>query len=71
MSGKTTILLVGKNPGFSKVSKARARPKCTLMSLHELRETLIGNAALEDLAAAPAMIISSFSAGSCIFIVNS
>ena len=35
VSGKTNILVVGKNPGYSKVSKARRQPNCKLMSLKD------------------------------------
>ena len=36
VSGKTNILIVGKQPGMSKVGKARTNPKITLMSIHDL-----------------------------------
>lgn len=36
VSGKTDILLVGKEPGFSKVSKARKLKQCNLMELKDL-----------------------------------
>ena len=47
VSGRTDILVVGKDPGFSKVSKARARTQCRLLSLHDLRNGLENNM-LED-----------------------
>ena len=62
VSGKTDILVVGKNPGASKVSKARAREKCKLVNLKELREGLVQDC-LEDLGSGPPMRIQNFSAG--------
>ena len=59
VSGKTDILIVGKEPGMSKVSKARAA-NVTLMSIHDLRLGIEGGDV--DAAAKP-MEISSFSAG--------
>jgi hypothetical protein len=59
VSGKTDVLIVGKDPGFSKVSKARERPKCQLVSLKDLTDVLHGSL-LED--AAPAAI-EGFSSG--------
>eukprot|EP00927_Polykrikos_kofoidii_P075052 TRINITY_DN71113_c0_g1_i1.p1 TRINITY_DN71113_c0_g1~~TRINITY_DN71113_c0_g1_i1.p1 ORF type:complete len:461 (+),score=78.03 TRINITY_DN71113_c0_g1_i1:94-1476(+) len=37
ISGKTNVLVVGKDPGFSKVSKARKDPKVQLLSLQDLK----------------------------------
>lgn len=35
VSGRTTILCVGKDPGMSKVSKAKKQPKCQSMNLRK------------------------------------
>jgi hypothetical protein len=49
VSGKTDVLLVGKEPGMSKVSKARASSKVLLVSLMDLKQGLDdGNSCLED-----------------------
>mmetsp|Transcript_1994 Transcript_1994/g.4970 ORF Transcript_1994/g.4970 Transcript_1994/m.4970 type:complete len:532 (+) Transcript_1994:162-1757(+) len=61
VSGKTSILLVGKEPGFSKVSQARGQPNCRLMSLRDLKGVVEGGA-IEDAAAKP-MVIDDFSSG--------
>ena len=61
VSGKTDVLVVGKNPGFSKVSKAREKPKVKMMSVKTLKEILEGGS-LEDAEAAP-MLITNFSSG--------
>ena len=37
ISGKTDVLVVGKNPGFSKVSKARKESKIRLVSLQDMK----------------------------------
>jgi len=37
VSGKTDVLVVGKDPGFSKVSKARSSPVTRLLGLHDLK----------------------------------
>lgn len=60
VSGKTDILVVGKNPGFSKVSKARRQPNCKLMSLKDLTEYFEGNKKLNSVEP---MLIENFSAG--------
>jgi len=63
-SGKTDYLVVGKNPGFSKVSKARVKKKCRLISLKDLADGLHGGC-IEDLEQeekAP-MLIRNFSSG--------
>ena len=60
VSGKTDILIVGKQPGMSKVSKARANPKITLMSIHDLK-TGIENGNV--LAASQPVQITEFSSG--------
>jgi hypothetical protein len=41
ISGKTDVLVVGKNPGYSKVSQARKRPNMLLVTLKDLNENLI------------------------------
>lgn len=40
VSGRTDILVVGKDPGFSKVLKARKNSKTRLLNLHDLRLAL-------------------------------
>eukprot|EP00798_Chlamydomonas_sp_ICE-L_P027026 gene27026-2253_t len=62
VSGKTTLLLVGKEPGFSKVSQARRSSSCQLLGLHDLKGVLEGGLSLEDAANKP-VAITSFSAG--------
>ena len=57
ISGKTDLLIVGKKPSEDKVSKARANPKITLMSIHDLK-TGIENG--DVLAAATLVEITSF-----------
>jgi len=59
ISGRTDILIVGKEPGMSKVSKARAA-NVTLMTLHDLK---LGIAHGDVLAAAQPVVIKVFSAG--------
>lgn len=61
ISGKTDILVVGKDPGASKVTKAEASGKCKLISLKDLKEVIEGGN-VEQIAARP-MVIPSFSAG--------
>ena len=58
VSGKTSFLLVGKEPGMSKVSNARGR-NIQLMGLHDLKQVCEG-LALQD--AQPA-VIGAFSSG--------
>jgi BRCT domain type II-containing protein len=60
VSGTTTHLLVGREPGASKVGKAQDRG-LPLLDLKGLKDTLDG--AIATLAAAPAPSITSFSAG--------
>lgn len=60
ISGKTDVLVVGKDPGFSKVSQARSRPEIKLIDLGELKEVMHG-LALEDTM--QSLKISSFSSG--------
>jgi hypothetical protein len=61
VSGKTDLLIVGKEPGRVKVQEAETRPKCHLISLKDLTEVFEGRC-LEDIAARP-MVIPEFSAG--------
>ena len=69
VSGRTDVLLVGKEPGMSKVTAARNQPGCMLVSLENLCELLNaghvlppkGTAAAEELTKATK--IASFSAG--------
>lgn len=60
VSGKTDLLIVGKEPGASKVGKASASGKCQLVSLADLTLTLQGTQQLES---APPPEIESFSSG--------
>ena len=50
VSGKTDILLCGKEPGMSKVTKGRNSGKCTLMGLEGLCEGLRENKVPETIA---------------------
>lgn len=59
VSGKTTLLLVGKEPGMSKVKKAQTR-KIPTADIHSIRNMLMDQVALEEV---PPANISSFSAG--------
>ena len=47
VSGKTDVLIVGKEPGMSKVSKGRSQQKCTLVNLEDfangIREDTVGS----------------------------
>lgn len=61
VTGKTDVLVVGKDPGFSKVSKARANANTRLVGLHDLKVG-IERGSLEDAMAKP-MLIRSFSKG--------
>jgi hypothetical protein len=61
VSGKTTMLVVGKAPGFSKVSQARSKTRCRLVSLSDLKAVVEGKA-VADVARKP-MKISGFSSG--------
>jgi len=67
ISGKTNVLLVGKEPGMSKVSKARDKPKIMLADIRDLKEGLdAGLESLEDFdftQREEPMKIESFSAG--------
>lgn len=59
VSGKTDLLVVGKEPGISKVSKARERG-IPMVSLSDLKNEIEGNKALEDVEV---MKINTFSSG--------
>jgi hypothetical protein len=48
VSGRTDLLLVGSEPGASKVAKARSTPGCMLMNIDQLREQLTAGNALPD-----------------------
>jgi len=61
VSGKTTVLLVGKEPGMSKVSKGRENKATRLMDLREMVEA-IRSGGLTQVEEKP-MVIESFSAG--------
>jgi len=61
VSARTDILMVGKDPGFSKVSKARRNAKTRLLSLHDLKVGL-EQGTIEDARAKP-MLIRSYSKG--------
>ena len=60
MSGKTDILVVGKEPGFSKVTDARRAANVTLMTLHDLE---LGIERGDVAAAVKPVVIESFSKG--------
>jgi hypothetical protein len=60
ISGKTHVLVVGKNPGTSKVSAARSRSNVQLVNLKDLKEVGIEAGRLED---AKPIVIRSFSTG--------
>ena len=60
ISGKTDILLVGKDPGYSKVSKARKNGKVQLITLKDLKDGLEGGC-LEGMQ--PVLAIGGFSSG--------
>jgi len=61
VSGKTDVLVVGKDPGFSKVSKARNNPSTRLIGLHDLKVG-IEQGSLEEAKGKP-MLVRSFSKG--------
>lgn len=60
VSGKTNLLVVGEEPGSSKVSKARASGKCQLIRVEDLVGSIHGRVALEQ--ATPPQI-EAFSSG--------
>ncbi|EEH51351.1 uncharacterized protein MICPUCDRAFT_43548 [Micromonas pusilla CCMP1545] len=69
VSGRTDLLLVGSEPGASKVAKARSTPGCMLMNIDQLREQLTAGNALPDKGTAAAaaltsgVVINAFSGG--------
>ena len=69
VSGKTDVLLVGTDPGMSKVSKARGQPGCMVVSLEKMCELLHAGYMLPDKGSSEAeeltktTKITSFSAG--------
>ena len=67
ISGKTDVLVVGKEPGMAKVSKARAADHVTMVSLKDLKDGLeSGCPRLEDFpvwSREEPMLIQNFSAG--------
>jgi len=63
VSGRTDVLIVGKDPGASKVGKAQSSSSCTLLSLQDVRRgLLLGDLATITNGKAP-MVIQNFSAG--------
>ena len=60
VSGKTNILVVGKEPGMSKVSKARSQPGCQLLSIHDLKLCIEDK---QSFTAVQPLVISNFSSG--------
>jgi hypothetical protein len=62
LSKKTDYLLVGEEPGLSKVTKARALPNCELIKLETLVEGLRSGQVKELVAATP-VEIDDFSRG--------
>jgi hypothetical protein len=66
VSGKTDILLVGKEPGYSKVSKARSSSRTQLMHLQELTDGIKAGticAAEGAIVVRKPVIIPKFSSG--------
>ena len=64
VSGRTTMLIVGQQPGFSKVSKARARPECELIKLDGLVSVIRGERSIGGSSStAPLEITGGFSSG--------
>jgi hypothetical protein len=61
ISGRTDILIVGKDPGMAKVMEAEASAKCKLISLKDLKEVFEGGC-LEEAARKP-LAIPAFSEG--------
>lgn len=62
VSGKTDFVLVGKDPGRSKVTQADTK-QIPLIDLLALQRLLNGQASIEDTEAAPPPRITNFSAG--------
>lgn len=59
ISGKTNVLVVGKLPGSSKVAKARANKKITMLDLHGLKSA-VERGSLEGSKASKKMVIKDF-----------
>lgn len=62
VSGKTNFVVVGKDPGASKVTKASAK-SIPLVDLLALNRVIHGQASLDDISSEPAPRITNFSAG--------
>jgi hypothetical protein len=62
VSGKTNFVVVGKDPGASKVGKATAK-SIPLVDLLALNRVIHGQATLDDISSEPAPRITNFSAG--------
>ncbi|UPR03332.1 J domain-containing protein [Chloropicon primus] len=63
ISGKTDILVVGKDPGMSKVSKGRNQNRCTLLSLKDFCEGINNGTVSQTIEQAKPMVIETFSMG--------
>ena len=61
VSGRTDFLVVGKAPGMSKVSKARASQRCRMVNLEEMKLGL-ENQSIEEIGKKK-MLIENFSKG--------
>ena len=65
VSGKTDVLIVGKEPGMSKVSKGRQQERCTLMNLEDfvaaINEDKVSSAI--EQATTETLMIDNFSTG--------
>ena len=61
ISGKTDILLVGEQPGHSKVAKARVMPRIQMLRLEDLKNVVEGRA-IGNGDSSP-MVITEFSTG--------
>ena len=60
VSGKTNLLVVGKEPGMSKVTKARSQPGCQLVSIHDLKLCIEDK---QSFTAVQPLVITNFSSG--------
>ena len=60
VSGRTNILIVGEQPGRSKVDKARASDRCQLMGVADLKLAVEGK---QELTAIEEAKIENFSSG--------
>ena len=61
ISGKTDYLVVGKEPGRSKVGKARERDTCALIGVDDLKALVTGDGKM--LGNGEEMVIEDFSSG--------